>query len=121
MQDIYIMVPARIESSRFPSKPLAKINNKEMLVRVLDRCKGRFKLFAVVNSQILVELVESYGFESILIKDNCKLIDLKLNELTNKFPKLDANIIAIIRKDKKIIPRLKNGTNLPFQRAPSGT
>ena len=41
----------------------------------------------------------------ILIKDNCKLIDLKLNELTKKFPQLDANIIAIIRKDKTFIPK----------------
>jgi len=41
----------------------------------------------------------------ILIKDNCKLIGLKLNELTNKFPNLDANIIAIIREDKSFIPK----------------
>ena len=36
---------------------------------------------------------------------NCKLIGLKLNELTNKFPNLDANIIAIIRGDKSFIPK----------------
>ena len=41
----------------------------------------------------------------ILIKDNCKLIDIKLNELTKKFPNLDANIIAIIRIDKFFIPK----------------
>jgi trk system potassium uptake protein TrkA len=41
----------------------------------------------------------------ILIKDNCKLIGQKLNELTNKFPQLDANIVAIIRKDKTFIPK----------------
>ncbi|MDC2997100.1 Trk system potassium transporter TrkA [Candidatus Pelagibacter sp.] len=41
----------------------------------------------------------------ILIKDNCKLIGLKLNELTNKFPNLDANIIAIIREGKSFIPK----------------
>jgi trk system potassium uptake protein TrkA len=29
----------------------------------------------------------------------------KLNELTNKFPQLDANIVAIIRKDKTFIPK----------------
>jgi trk system potassium uptake protein TrkA len=40
-----------------------------------------------------------------LIKDNCKLIGQKLNELTNKFPQLDANIVAIIRKDKTFIPK----------------
>ncbi len=41
----------------------------------------------------------------ILINDNCKLIDIKLNELTKKFPDLDANIIAIIRGDKFFIPK----------------
>ncbi len=41
----------------------------------------------------------------ILIKDNCKLTGLKLNELTNKFPNLDANIIAIIREGKSFIPK----------------
>ncbi len=41
----------------------------------------------------------------ILIKNNCKLIDNKLNELTKKFPQLDANIIAIIRNGKTFIPK----------------
>ena len=34
----------------------------------------------------------------ILIRDNCKLINFKLNELTTKFPNLDANIVAIVRR-----------------------
>ena len=41
----------------------------------------------------------------ILIKDNCSLINVKLNEITKKFPKLDANIIGIIRDNKFIIPK----------------
>ena len=41
----------------------------------------------------------------ILIKDNCKLIDIKLNELTKKFPNLDVNIVAIIRGEKFFIPK----------------
>ena len=41
----------------------------------------------------------------ILINKNCKLIDIKLNELTKKFPNLDANIIGIIRGEKFIIPK----------------
>ena len=36
----------------------------------------------------------------ILINDKCPLIDIKLNELTEKFPKLDANILGVIRNDK---------------------
>ena len=41
----------------------------------------------------------------ILINDNCKLINIKLNELTKKHPNLDANIIGIIRNDKFLIPK----------------
>ena len=41
----------------------------------------------------------------ILINKNCKLINIKLNELTKKFPNLDANIIGIIRDEKFIIPK----------------
>ncbi len=41
----------------------------------------------------------------ILINENCKLSNIKLNELTKKFPNLDANIIGIIRDDKFLIPK----------------
>ena len=41
----------------------------------------------------------------ILIKDNCKSINIKFNELTKKYPKLDANVIGINRDDKFFIPK----------------
>tara|TARA_B100001093_G_scaffold161988_1_gene154351 strand:+ start:2100 stop:3473 length:1374 start_codon:yes stop_codon:yes gene_type:complete len=39
----------------------------------------------------------------ILVKENCPLIDIKLNELTKKNPKLEANILGVIRNEKFII------------------
>jgi len=36
----------------------------------------------------------------VLINDKCPLIDIKLKKLTEKFPKLDANILGVIRNDK---------------------
>jgi len=41
----------------------------------------------------------------ILIKKNCQSINIKFNELTKKYPKLEANIIAINRDDKFFIPK----------------
>ena len=41
----------------------------------------------------------------ILIKKNCESINIKFNELTKKYPKLDANIIAINRDEKFFIPK----------------
>ena len=45
----------------------------------------------------------------IFIKKDCSLTKVKLNDITKKFPKLDANIIGIIRDNKFIIPK-KNDT-----------
>ncbi len=36
----------------------------------------------------------------INIEKNCPLINIKLNELTKKFPKLEAHILGVIRKEK---------------------
>ena len=41
----------------------------------------------------------------ISIKDDCKSIDVKFNELTNRYPKLEANIVGINREDKFFIPK----------------
>ena len=41
------------------------------------------------------------------INSNCELINIKLNDLTKKYPNLDANIIGIIRDEKFIIPKKK--------------
>ena len=39
----------------------------------------------------------------ILINDKCPIINIKLNDLTKKFPKFDANIMGVVRDDKFII------------------
>ncbi len=41
----------------------------------------------------------------ILIRKDCKSINIKFNELTKKYPKLEANIIGINRNEKFFIPK----------------
>ena len=41
----------------------------------------------------------------ILINDGCSLINIKLKDLTKKYPNLDANVIGIIRYGKFLIPK----------------
>ena len=41
----------------------------------------------------------------ILIKDNCKSINIKFNELTKKYPKLEANVVGVNREEKFFIPK----------------
>ena len=52
----------------------------------------------------------------ILIDEKCPLKDIKLNELTKKFPKLDANIMGVIREGKFVILK-KTGLMLQDDKA----
>ena len=47
-----------------------------------------------------------------MIKDNCKSINIKFNELTKKHPKLEANIIGINRADKFFIPKKSDAVQI---------
>ncbi len=41
----------------------------------------------------------------ILINDGCSLINIKLKDLTKKYPNLEANVIGIMRDEKFLIPK----------------
>jgi len=44
----------------------------------------------------------------VLINEQCPLIDIKLKDLTKKFPKLDANIMGVIRNEKFVVLKKDN-------------
>ncbi len=103
---------ARIRSQDYLNPKFTRVYNKENLpidviispeIEIAKSIQRKLEapgaLDSVPFSENKIRLLE------ILIKDNCKLLDFKLNELTNKYPQLDANIIAIIRNEKTFIPK----------------
>ena len=101
---------ARIRSQDYLNPKFTKVYNKENLpidviispeieiAKSLQRkleAPGALDNVPFANNKI--RLLE------ILINDKCPLINIKLNELTKKFPKLDANIMGVVRNDKFII------------------
>lgn len=55
MSKFLILIPARFGSSRFPGKPLAKINNIPMIQYVVDNCKQTGFDYAVVTDSDEIE------------------------------------------------------------------
>ena len=103
---------ARIRSQDYLNPKFTRVYNKENLpidviispeIEIAKSIQRKLEapgaLDSVPFSDNKIRLLE------ILIRDNCKLINHKLNELTKKYPQLDANIIAIIRNDKTFIPK----------------
>ena len=60
-----LVIPARTKSSRFPGKPLAKINNKEMIIWVAETCRN-----VIGNSNVIIAKILSFhGDINIPIED----------------------------------------------------
>ena len=73
MSEVAIIIPARMESSRFPRKPLAKLLGREMILHVLDRVTGVVSkeiTYVATDSLEIAHLVEKSGFQVIMTGDH---------------------------------------------------
>ena len=63
------IVPARMGSSRFPGKPLLKLNGKEMIVRTMERAllAGCFeRIVCATDSHEIESVVKAAGFDCVM-------------------------------------------------------
>ena len=66
--NILALIPARMGSSRFPGKPLAKINGKPMIGHVFDNIRENKMLSTTAVAtcdKIIMDYVESIGGKAI--------------------------------------------------------
>ena len=106
---------ARIRSQDYLNPKFTRVYNKENLpidviispeIEIAKSIQRKLEAPGALDSVPFAD--NKIRLLEILINENCKLINIKLNELTKKHPKLDANIIGIIRDEKFIIPKKDN-------------
>ena len=101
---------ARIRSKDYLNPKFSKLYNKENLpidviispeIEIAKSIQRKLEAPGALDNvnfaQNKIRLLE------ILVNENCPLINIPLNEITKKFPKLEANILGVIRKEKFII------------------
>jgi trk system potassium uptake protein TrkA len=106
---------ARIRSQNYLDPKFAKIYNNENLPidviispeieiakSILRKLEAPGALDNVTFAQDKIRLLE------IFINENCPLVDIALNEITKKFPELEANILGVIRNEKFLILKKNN-------------
>ena len=103
---------ARIRSQDYLNPKFSRVYNKENLpidviispeIEISKSIQRKLEAPGALDSVPFAD--NKIRLLEILIKDDCKSIDIKFNELTNKYPKLEANIIGINRSDKFFIPK----------------
>lgn len=71
MKNAVIIIPARYASTRFPGKPLALINGKPMIQRVVERCLTVSPHVVVAtDDQRIASAVEAFGGEYVMTSPN---------------------------------------------------
>lgn len=69
MSKVIGVIPARYASTRFPGKPLAKIQGREMILWVIDgarRAKSLQEVIVATDDERIVEVVEKSGARAIM-------------------------------------------------------
>ena len=69
-----IIIPARYGSSRYKGKPLVKILNREMILRVADICAkvvNKKDLYIATDSNKISKVVNDAGYKTIMTSSNC--------------------------------------------------
>ena len=103
MNKIVILIPARLESTRFPGKPLVKIKGKEMIIRVIERALYDHDVFAVVNNKSISDVVRNYGYKEILIEEKCSTGTDRIALAAEKLNLAEDDIIINVQGDEPLI------------------
>ena len=72
MKNTAIIIPTRLTATRFPNKPLAKINNIPMILHVLNKAKESKvgEVFVATPDKKIFDIVNNNGGVAILTKKN---------------------------------------------------
>ncbi len=103
---------ARIRSQDYLNPKFTTVYNKENLpidviispeIEIAKSIQRKLEAPGALDSVPFAE--NKIRLLEILINENCNLINIKLSDLTKKYPNLKANVIGVIREDKFIIPK----------------
>ena len=101
---------ARIRSQNYLNPKFSKVYNKENLpidviispeIEIAKSLQRKLEAPGALDNVPFAD--NKIRLLEISIDENCSLKDVKLNEITKKFPKLNANILGVIRDDKFVV------------------
>lgn len=100
---IVIVIPARWKSKRFPGKPLAIINNKEMILHVWEKAKKVRNIQRVVvatDNKKILNFCRNKKIDTILTSTSCKTGTDRVTEISEK---ISADIYVNLQGDEPLI------------------
>ncbi|MCK5072595.1 MAG: 3-deoxy-manno-octulosonate cytidylyltransferase [Bacteriovoracaceae bacterium] len=108
-----VLIPARYDSSRFPGKPLAKINDKSMIRMVYENCLGNndsgpidFEVVVVTDDERIEQHVKSFGGKVVMVYDEVTTGSERIYLAWQRFFKnKDYDFIINVQGDEPLLER----------------
>ena len=110
---------ARIRSQDYLNPKFTTVYNKENLpidviispeIEIAKSIQRKLEAPGALDSVPFAE--NKIRLLEILINENCNLINIKLSDLTKKYPNLKANVIGVIREERFFIPKKTDEINI---------
>ena len=101
MEKIAIIIPSRLNAERLPNKPLKLINNKEMILHVIDAAKSSNvgEVIVATPDQEILDLVKAHDGQAILTSDEHQTGTDRVFEVFKKGLKSKPEIIINFQGD----------------------
>lgn len=102
-REVAVVIPARYKSTRFPGKPLALINGREMILRVADNAAaavGKEKVYVATDSDLIEQRVKEEGYNVVRTSSNCLTGTDRVAEASRE---IEESIIVNLQGDEPLI------------------
>ncbi len=101
-----VIIPARLESTRLPYKPLADICGTPMVVRVAQQAEKSkaSKVIVACDDQSVLNACEGRYIAACLTSKNCACGTDRLSEVVKKLDLPDEEIVVNVQGDEPLIP-----------------
>ena len=100
-----IIIPARLNSSRFPNKILADIGGMPMVIKTAKAVQELDKVVIATDSKEVIDIAKNYNIDAIITSKDCKSGTDRIYEAAKKLNLKDDEIIINIQADEPFIEK----------------
>ncbi|MGB6328930.1 MAG: 3-deoxy-manno-octulosonate cytidylyltransferase [Halarcobacter sp.] len=98
-----IIIPARLNSSRFENKILVDILGLPMVIKTAKQVSSLDKVVIATDSQEVIDLAHNYGFEAVMTSSSHQSGTDRINEAVNILGLAEDEIIVNVQGDEPFI------------------
>ncbi len=106
MTDVHVLIPARLESTRLPHKPLADLAGRPLVVRVLERARrwGAASVHVATDSEQVARAVRAAGGEVVMTAASHASGTDRLAEAAAVLGLPERSVVVNLQGDEPLMP-----------------